>query len=97
MKKSRGFWTKNTRKMAKSPREKGLLPITRVIQKFEIGDRVHIKIEPSFHKGMPHPRFHGRTGMVTGKRGKAYVVSVKDGNAEKTIITHPVHLKLQRF
>ncbi len=96
MKKSRGFWTKNTRKMVKSPRERGLLPVTRIIKEFKPGDRVHIKIEPSFHKGMPHPRFHGKTGIVQEKRGRAYVVKVKDGNAEKTIIAHPVHLHLQR-
>lgn len=96
MKRSRGFWTKKSRKSAKSVREKGVLPPTKVIKQFGAGDSVNIKIESSFHNGIPHPRFHGRTGRVVGKRGRAYLVKVRDGRKEKTVISHPVHLSLQR-
>jgi len=96
MKKSKGFWAKSSRKSTKSVRQKGILPITRIIKSFKPGDKVHIKIEPSYPKGMPHPRFHGRTGLIKGKKGRAYEIKLRDGNKEKSVIAHPVHLNLQR-
>ncbi|NOZ59335.1 MAG: 50S ribosomal protein L21e [Euryarchaeota archaeon] len=96
MEKSKGFWTKHSRKVRKPVRRRGLVPLTRVLQEFSPGDRVHIKIEPSVHKGMPHPRFHGYTGVVRERRGRAYVVEIKDGNATKQIIALPVHLEAQK-
>jgi large subunit ribosomal protein L21e len=45
---------------------------------------------------MPNPKFHGRTGTVLGQRGHAYVVQVTDGNAVKTVIARPQHLKEQK-
>jgi len=46
---------KKTRyKFKKDLRKRGLPPVTCVIQKFEIGDRVHIVCNPSIQKGMPH-------------------------------------------
>ncbi|RLJ01613.1 MAG: 50S ribosomal protein L21e, partial [Candidatus Aenigmatarchaeota archaeon] len=47
----------------------------------------------SSHRGMPHSRFKGKVGIVVGKRGNAYEISVKDGRAEKMIQTFPEHLK----
>lgn len=58
---------------------------------------VHIVIDPSIHKGMPHPKFHGKTGAVIDKRGRAFIIEVKDGNAIKTVIALPEHLKGQKF
>jgi large subunit ribosomal protein L21e len=66
-----------------------------VIQKFEIGEKVHIVLEPSTHKGMPHPRFHGKTGTVIGQRGRAWVLEVPDGDCTKVVIARPQHLKPQ--
>jgi len=34
-----------------------------------------VLIDPSIHKGMPHPRFHGKTAEVIGKRGRAFVLT----------------------
>jgi large subunit ribosomal protein L21e len=62
---------------------------------YEINSRVNIVIEPSVQKGRPHRRFHGKTGLVLEKRGKSYLVEVKDGNSVKKIITRPEHLKAQ--
>jgi len=45
---------------------------------------------------MPHPRFHGKTAEVVGKRGRAFVLNVTDGNATKTLITLPEHLIAQK-
>jgi len=69
------------------------LPITRYIQEFKIGGKVVIKPNPSSHKGMPFKRFFGRTGTVINKRGKSYIIRIKDGKKEKNIISRPEHLK----
>ena len=42
---------------------------------------------------MPHRRFQGKTGVITGTQGRAYVVSVKDGNMQKTVVARPEHLR----
>ncbi len=91
--KSKGFRSGSRHVLKKSPRERGKVPITRFLQEFNIGDRVAIDIEPSVHKGMPHPRFQGRVGKVIGKRGRAYIVEVPDMDSKKILIVLPVHLK----
>ncbi len=93
--KSHGFRFKSGRKLRKRVREKGI-KISRALQTFEVGDRVHIDIDPAVHKGMPHPRFQGRTGVVIGQRGRAYLVRVRDGNSYKTLFVRPEHLKPQK-
>ena len=89
---SRGSRSKTRHKLSKRVREKGLPRIRRVTQQFEIGDQVHIRLDPSVHKGMPHPRFHGLTGSVVEKRGRAYLVRINDGGKEKTVIVSPEHI-----
>ena len=81
--------------MTKVVREGRSNPTTNKLQKFEEGDLVHITINPSIQKGQPHPRFHGKTGKITDKKGKAYIVSLTDGNKAKELIIRPDHLKLQ--
>jgi len=88
---------KKTRyKFKKDLRKRGIMPVTSVIQHFEIGQKVHVVCEPSIQNGMPHRRFHGKTGTVLGQRGRAWVLSINDGNMEKVIIARPQHLKAQR-
>ncbi len=43
---------------------------------------------------MPHPRYHGRIGIVTERRGRAYVVDVQDGGSIKKVISRPDHLRV---
>ena len=50
-------------------------------------------IDPSVHYGTPHSRFQGKTGVVTGQQGRAFVVELYDGNKLKTVIARPEHLK----
>ena len=52
-------------------------------------------IDPSIQKGQPHSRFHGKTAKVVDKKGKAYILALKDGNKAKELIVTPEHLKLQ--
>jgi len=88
---------KKTRyKFKKEIRRQGIVPVTALIQKFDIGQKVHVVIEPSVQKGMPHRRFHGMTGTVIGQRGRAWLLSIRDGGKEKVIIARPQHLKAQR-
>jgi len=87
------FRTKTRFKMQKERREKGKISITRFFQKFTVGDRVHLIVEPAIQKGMYHPRFMGHTGIVVGKKRFCYEVEIKDGGKKKLLIVHPVHLK----
>ena len=95
MRRSRGFKSKTRYKLKKSVREGRTNPITKRIQTFDEDDLVHIIIDPSSQKGQPHPRFHGKTGKVSEKRGRAYIVEINDGNKAKRLIIRPEHLKMQ--
>ena len=97
MSKSHGIRRKTRYKLKKSIRACGISPVSRSIQEFEVGDRVHIIIDPSIHRGMPNPKFHGHTGTVAGRRGRGYVVNVRDGKSIKEIIIFPEHLAGQVF
>lgn len=79
--------------MKKKPRERGLSPITRSLQTFNIGEKAGVVIDPSIHKGQPHPRFHGLTGTVKKRQGNAYLIEIKDGNKTKQVIAKPEHLR----
>lgn len=95
MSKSHGERRKTRYKLKKNVRERGLSPVSRAIQEFEIGQSVHIKLDPSVHRGMSNPKFHGKTGKVIGQRGRAYILEVSDGNATKQVILYPEHLRPQ--
>ena len=93
MKHSKGFRSGTRQVLRKSPRERGLPPISRIIYPYEIGDKVVIKIDPSVHKGMPHPRFHGKIGTIIEKRGRAFVIEIRDGGKIKKVIARPEHIR----
>lgn len=95
VKRSKGTRSKTRHVLRKRPREKGLPPVTRVLQTFEEGEKASIIIDPGVHKGQPHRRFYGLTGTVVGKQGRAYLVEVKTGNMKKTLIVGPEHLRKQ--
>jgi large subunit ribosomal protein L21e len=78
--------------MRKHPRERGKIGLSRILRSYQSGDKVTIILEPSVHKGMPHRRYHGRIGVVEGKRGRSYVVNVDVGKQTKQIIARPEHL-----
>ncbi|MDP8002747.1 MAG: 50S ribosomal protein L21e [Caldisphaera sp.] len=89
-----GYRSKTRNLLRKHVREKGGVPrLSKALYPYQVGDKVTIKIDSSFHDGMPHRRFHGLTGTIVDKRGKAYVVKVNLGNKEKTLITYAVHLR----
>ncbi|MCQ2070716.1 MAG: 50S ribosomal protein L21e [archaeon] len=96
MQRSRGFRSKTRQLIKKKPRARGLSPITREFQAFEVGQKVNIVIDPSIHKGMPHSRFHGLTGVVIAERGSAFEVSVNVGGKTKIVVARPEHLVLAK-
>lgn len=92
MQKIGGFRRKTRHKLHKAIRSKGKISITRYFQKFNDGDKVVLKAEPAVQKGMCHPRFHGKTGIVSGQTGACYHVDIKDGGKQKVMVVHPIHL-----
>lgn len=84
-----------TRKVfRKSVRERGAVPpLSLLMIDYRPGDRVHIVVNPAIHKGMPHRRYHGKTGTVVGKRGKSYLIEVSAGRKKKLLIVRPEHLR----
>ncbi|MBI1973107.1 50S ribosomal protein L21e [Candidatus Woesearchaeota archaeon] len=88
-----GFRRKTRDKLKKSPKTKGKISIRKYLQEFKVGDYVSLSAEPAVQGGMYLPRYHGRTATVIGKQGDCYKVQIEDGNLQKTLVVHPVHLK----
>ena len=76
----------------KPTREKGKIRFSEYFKKLEEGEKVGIKKELSIASGFPS-RLQGRTGIIEGKRGKAYIVKIKDLKKEKRYIIPAIHLK----
>src|SRR3989442_1570134 len=93
VKASKGIMEKTRQKFRRSPRQRGLSPITRSLATFKVGEHVTIVIDSSVQKGWPHHRFHGMTGTVVERRGAAFVVDVRFGGRVKQAIVRPEHLR----
>ncbi len=93
MRGSKGYYTGARRLLTKKPREKGKPKLGKLLNEYEEGSQVIIKMEPSVQKSLPHKRFHGKIGTILEKRGRGYMVSVSDGNAVKKIIVRSEHLE----
>ena len=61
-----GMRRKTRFKLQKSLREKGKISIRRFTQNLTDGTRVTLKADPAYQRGMYHPRFHGKCGVVKG-------------------------------
>ena len=82
----------------KKVRERGMRSITKFLVKYKIGDKVDIIVDSAEHKrGMPHKRFHGKTGEIIGIRGRCFEVKFKDINKEKMIIVGKAHIRLSNL
>jgi len=90
---SRGTRSKSRNILRKSPRERGNAPVTRTLREFPEGTRVAIKVDPASQKGMPHIRFQGHTGVISGRQGDAHLVALSISGKAKTIIARAEHLK----
>ena len=76
----------------KKIRTRGKLSLSRYFQELKQGDIVAVAREPAVQSAFPE-RMQGRTGMVEGRRGRTYIVMIKDHNKEKKFLIEPIHLK----
>ena len=76
----------------KKIRTRGKLTLSKYFQDFKKGDSVAVVRESSVKSSFPI-NLQGRTGFVEGKRGKSYIVRIKDQNKEKIFLIEPIHLK----
>ena len=90
---SHGYRVGTRKSLKKRGRDKGRIKIKSFLQKFDVGDTVIVKAEPAYHKGMPFKRFFGKHGKVIEKRGKSYMIQVREGKKLKNVLCAPVHLK----
>jgi large subunit ribosomal protein L21e len=93
---SHGPRSKTRRKLSNSLRNRGMSPPQRIVQQFEDGQKVHLKIDPSVPDGRFHPRFNGHTGEIVGKQGSAWKVRITDGGKVKDLVSVSAHLKAQK-
>jgi len=93
MGKSQGLRRKSRAALTKKVRERGKMPLTRLLTEYSPGEKVIIKIDPAIHKGMPHKRFSGQVATVKGKRGNAYILEIPQTKIVKTIIALPQHIR----
>jgi len=76
----------------KKIRTRGKIQLSKYFQNLEKGDFVSVVREPSVSSSFPL-RIQGRTGFVEGRRGRSYLVVIKDQNKEKKFLIEPIHLK----
>ena len=88
-----GIRRKTRYKFRKEKRQRGKISLTKYFQTFSVGDRVYLTVESAVQKGMYHPRFMGKSGIIKAKRGRCYEITINDIGKEKTLIAHPVHLR----
>jgi large subunit ribosomal protein L21e len=84
---------KSRRRLIQKKKMKGRIPIRDFVNIINKGDKVVLKANPSFQKGLYHMRFHGRAGEVVSLKGSCCMVRISDGEKLKTLIIHPVHLR----
>jgi len=88
-----GLRRKTRHKYSKHYRRKGKVTISDFMSVYKEGDKVVLKIEPSLHSGTYCRRFYGRSGIIAGKQGSCYKVSIYDQGKKKTVLTHPAYLR----
>lgn len=93
MRHSKGYRNRGRKLLSKTPRERGRPGLSRILYEYKEGDLVCIDISPNYVSTAPHRRYQGRVGKIIGKRGRAYIVKVREGGKEKTIITTKDHIK----
>ncbi|WEU39659.1 MAG: 50S ribosomal protein L21e [Candidatus Odinarchaeum yellowstonii] len=93
VKRTKGYRNRTRKLFSKETRDKGMPPLSYLLKEYEPGDKVTIYINSTIHKGQPHRRYHGRTGTIIGRRGRAYLVSFNIGGKEKIVISRPEHIK----
>lgn len=76
----------------KNIKSRGKISLSKYFQELKTGEKVAIVREQSSEPKFPI-RIQGKTGVVIGKKGEAYIISLMDGNEQKTFIIDAIHLK----
>jgi len=76
----------------KKVRTRGKLQLSRYFQNLKKGEAVAVVREPAVQSSFPE-RLQGRTGSIQGKRGKSYIVKIKNQAKLKEFLIAPIHLK----
>jgi len=76
----------------KSIKSRGKISFSQYFQEFKEGDRVAIVKDLSISSSFPD-RIQGKSGVISGQRGRYYIVKIMDGNQENLHIIAPLHLK----
>ena len=97
VKSSKGYRARTRRLLRKSPRNRGMPPLGRILTDYQVNDKVDIVIDPSQQGGQPHRRFHGKVGEIYQKQGKAYLIRLNDGNKQKTLVVRPEHMRKHKL
>jgi large subunit ribosomal protein L21e len=92
VKSSKGFRSRSRGTFTKEVRERGMPPVSRFLRRFEVGQKVIVRLEPSSPRGQPHPRYQGRTCTVVARVGNAYRIEFLDGGKRKELVSLPIHL-----
>jgi large subunit ribosomal protein L21e len=92
MKHSQGIRNRTRSLLTKEPREKGKVGLSKLLHDYQPGEKAVVKINATIQKGMPHRRYHGKVGVVLGKRGRAYTLRVPQGDTTKEITVRSEHL-----
>ena len=93
MPRSKGPRRKSRSILTKRVRERGKLGLSRLLARYEVGEKVVIDIDSGIHKGMPHKRYQGKVGTIIERRGRAYVIEIPQRKTVKLIISTPEHLR----
>jgi len=88
---SHGFRSR-TRKLLTKKENEGFSDRFLKLNKLGKGDKVVIKLNPTYHKGMPHKRYHGKVATIVKRRGRAFEVVVSKGRKKVLLIVPPEHL-----
>lgn len=89
---SHGLFQGRSRHLARHHKP-GRLGIGKLLKHFDVGDKVAIVPKGNF-KDIPHPRYRGRVGTVTGRQGSAYVVEfMVSSRTKRKLIVSQRHLE----
>jgi len=76
----------------KNIKTRGKVRLSQYFQELKDGEKVAIIREQSSEPKFPI-RIQGKTGVIAGKKGAAYIIKLMDGNELKTYVIKPIHLK----
>lgn len=82
--------------MVTKSKSKGKPGLSKHFQNFEKGETAAIVREPSLRANFPE-RLQGRTGTIIGKKGKVYILELKENDKIKKFLIEPAHLKKIKY